>query len=69
LVEGSDNAEWVLMDYVNIVVHVFLKNKLENITNKLVGDNPSQIKVSLASLIQLFLLYFLIYQLCGSSSL
>jgi ribosome-associated protein len=22
-VEGSDNAEWVLMDYVNIVVHVF----------------------------------------------
>jgi ribosome-associated protein len=30
-VEGSDNAEWVLMDYVNIVVHVF-QNKLENIT-------------------------------------
>jgi ribosome-associated protein len=29
-VEGSDNAEWVLMDYVN-VVHVF-QNKLENIT-------------------------------------
>ena len=24
-VEGSDNAEWVLMDYVNIVVHVFQK--------------------------------------------
>jgi ribosome-associated protein len=23
--EGSDNAEWVLMDYVNIVVHVFQK--------------------------------------------
>ena len=22
-VEGSDNAEWVLMDYVNVVVHVF----------------------------------------------
>jgi ribosome-associated protein len=22
-VEGSENAEWVLMDYVNIVVHVF----------------------------------------------
>jgi hypothetical protein len=21
-VEGSDNAEWVLMDYVNVVVHV-----------------------------------------------
>jgi ribosome-associated protein len=25
-VEGSDNAEWVLMDYVNVVVHVFQKN-------------------------------------------
>jgi ribosomal silencing factor RsfS len=24
-VEGSDNAEWVLMDYVNIVVHVLPK--------------------------------------------
>ncbi|OIQ20212.1 MAG: ribosome silencing factor [Flavobacterium sp. MedPE-SWcel] len=22
-VEGTDNGEWVLMDYVNIVVHVF----------------------------------------------
>jgi ribosome-associated protein len=30
-VEGSDNAEWVLMDYVNVVVHVF-KNKYANIT-------------------------------------
>jgi len=25
-VEGSDNAEWVLKDYVNIVVHVFQKH-------------------------------------------
>lgn len=25
-VEGSDNGEWVLMDYVNIVVHVFQKH-------------------------------------------
>lgn len=24
-IEGTDNAEWVLMDYVNIVVHVFQK--------------------------------------------
>ncbi|GAL63878.1 MULTISPECIES: ribosome silencing factor [Algibacter] len=23
--EGLDNAEWVLMDYVNVVVHVFQK--------------------------------------------
>ncbi|NER18400.1 ribosome silencing factor [Spongiivirga citrea] len=25
-VEGSDNAEWILIDYVNIVVHVFQKH-------------------------------------------
>ena len=24
-VEGTDNAEWVLLDYVNVVVHVFQK--------------------------------------------
>ncbi len=24
--EGQDNAEWVLMDYVNVVVHVFQKH-------------------------------------------
>ena len=24
--EGSDNAEWVLMDYVNVVVHIFQKH-------------------------------------------
>ncbi|MDP5092042.1 MAG: ribosome silencing factor [Polaribacter sp.] len=25
-VEGETNAEWVLMDYVNVVVHIFQKN-------------------------------------------
>jgi len=25
-IEGSNNAEWVLMDYVNVVVHVFQKH-------------------------------------------
>ncbi|HPF12113.1 MAG TPA: ribosome silencing factor [Flavobacteriaceae bacterium] len=25
-VEGSENAEWVLMDYVHVVVHVFQKH-------------------------------------------
>ena len=25
-VEGSDNSEWTLMDYVNVVVHVFQKH-------------------------------------------
>lgn len=25
--EGGDKAEWVLLDYVNVVVHVFLEEK------------------------------------------
>ena len=25
-IEGSDNAEWILMDYVNVVVHIFQKH-------------------------------------------
>ena len=29
--EGNENAEWVLIDYINVVVHVF-QNKSENIT-------------------------------------
>ena len=28
-IEGVDNAEWVLMDYVNVVVHVFQKHVRE----------------------------------------
>ncbi|MBD3723821.1 MAG: ribosome silencing factor [Flavobacteriaceae bacterium] len=28
-IEGTENAEWVLMDYVNIVVHVFQKHVRE----------------------------------------
>jgi len=28
-VEGEENAEWVLMDYVNVVVHVFQKHVRE----------------------------------------
>jgi len=28
-IEGSENAEWVLLDYVNVVVHVFQKQVRE----------------------------------------
>ena len=28
-IEGSDNAEWVLMDFVHVVVHVFQKHTRE----------------------------------------
>ncbi|MGB0522331.1 MAG: ribosome silencing factor [Flammeovirgaceae bacterium] len=28
-VEGTQNKEWILMDYVNVVVHIFQKKKRE----------------------------------------
>jgi ribosome-associated protein len=28
-VEGLDNCEWVLLDYSNVVVHIFMKEKRE----------------------------------------
>jgi ribosome-associated protein len=28
-IEGEDNGEWILMDYVNVVVHVFQKQVRE----------------------------------------
>jgi len=27
--EGQQNSEWILLDYINVVVHVFLKDKRE----------------------------------------
>lgn len=27
--EGLENCEWVLLDYINVVVHVFLRDKRE----------------------------------------
>ncbi len=38
-IEGTDNGEWVLMDYINVVVHVFQKatRELYNI-EELWGD-------------------------------
>ena len=29
-VEGYDNAEWILMDYFDVVVHIFLKDKRDH---------------------------------------
>ena len=28
-IEGTNNAEWVLLDYVNVVAHIFLPEKRE----------------------------------------
>ena len=29
-IEGYDNAEWILMDYFDVVVHIFQKDKREH---------------------------------------
>lgn len=40
-VEGKKNAEWILMDYGNFVVHVFSKEAREYyLLEKLWGDSP-----------------------------
>ena len=26
-IEGKQNAQWILMDYISVVVHIFLKDK------------------------------------------
>lgn len=47
-IEGSENAEWILMDYVNVVVHVFQKHIREYYDiESLWGDaKTTQIKTS-----------------------
>jgi len=41
-IEGTDNAEWVLIDYVNVVVHVFQKHIRERYNiEELWGDAKS----------------------------
>ena len=41
-IEGMDNAEWVLMDYVNVVVHVFRSTYASIMTLKAFGEMPKQ---------------------------
>lgn len=41
-IEGKENAEWVLMDYVNVVVHIFQKGIREFYDlESLWGDAPT----------------------------
>ena len=41
-IEGKENAEWVLMDYVNVVVHIFQKGTREFYDlESLWGDAPT----------------------------
>jgi ribosome-associated protein len=47
-IEGSENAEWVLMDYVDVVVHIFQKHirQYYNIENLWGDAKITQIKTS-----------------------
>jgi len=41
--EGRTNKEWILLDYVDVVVHIFLKDKREFYAlEELWGDAPIQ---------------------------
>ncbi|MBL17625.1 MAG: ribosome silencing factor [Crocinitomicaceae bacterium] len=42
--EGKGNNEWILMDYVNVVAHIFYKDVRENYKlEELWGDAPKEI--------------------------
>ena len=43
-IEGTENAEWILMDYINVVIHVFQKHKREFITLKTFGAMQKLLK-------------------------
>ena len=47
--EGRENSEWILMDYLNFVVHVFSENargfyKLERLWSDAVGLEPEALR-------------------------
>ena len=39
-VEGTENAMWVLVDYISVVVHVFQKHITENIMIEELWEMP-----------------------------
>ena len=42
-VEGTDHMQWVLMDYVDLVVHIFLPDRREYYSlERLWGDAPRE---------------------------
>jgi len=47
-IEGTDNAEWVLMDYVNVVVHVFQKHIREYYDIESLWGDAKTIKIETA---------------------
>lgn len=48
-VEGTDNAEWILMDYVHVVVHVFQKRIREYYQIEDLWGDAQRISVNNAS--------------------
>lgn len=47
-IEGSSNAEWVLMDYVNVVVHVFQKHIREYYDIESLWGDAKTIEIKIA---------------------
>lgn len=48
-IEGTENAEWILMDYVNVVVHVFQKRIREYYQIEDLWGDAQRISVNNAS--------------------
>lgn len=46
-VEGSENAQWILMDYTNIIVHVFQKQYREYYDIEGLWGDAKEIKVTI----------------------
>ncbi|EDM45205.1 hypothetical protein SCB49_03754 [unidentified eubacterium SCB49] len=45
-IEGSDNSEWVLMDYVHVVVHVFQKHIREHYDIEGLWGDAKSVKIN-----------------------
>lgn len=44
-IEGYENAEWILMDYFDIVVHIFLKDKRQHYRLEELWADGKEIKI------------------------
>lgn len=44
-IEGYDNAEWILMDYFDVIVHIFLKDKREHYRLEQLWADGKELKI------------------------
>ncbi len=47
-VEGYNNAEWVLMDYFDVVIHIFLKDKRDHYHIEQLWADGERLKMNFA---------------------